>query len=337
MTAAADLPTRMIHAAVCAYQIYASGVTPGPTPPVTHRVLGQDGRSFYDVVPDWQDAIGFAGLADGAPAFTTHGEDRIDAALAGRTADGYAVIALRGTIPPSFDQDDLREWLLDWAQDADVPPMPWRPGGQAWGHAETGFATAITALWPWIRERVAEMKDAAPKGVLVTGHSKGGAMTYLCASLIAAEFPDLAGRIRVFAFAPPVAGDAHFLRAYDAAGLGAATTRYQVQDDIVPFLPLWAGEDVWTDIDFSGWLEEELWRALVHRLRTDSRGGYVAPGGFVYFDAAHRPVPGAVVGQTALPAVVAALKAGDFARIAAAHSAAQSYLPCFAPAPAVTA
>jgi hypothetical protein len=334
MTPSPDLPRRMINAAICAYQIYARDVIPPPSPPappVAGRVTLDDG-SFYDIMPAYQDQVSFADLTDGAPPFTTTGEDQIDAALVAPTTDGYLVVSLRGTIPPSLTQNDLREWILDWVQDGDVPPLPWEPSQQDWGQVETGFATAMTELWPFIRRQIDANLDKATNGILVTGHSKGGALTFLAGSLIVAHFPQFRGRTQVFAFAAPVAGDAQFVSSYDAVGLGAATTRFQVEHDIVPFLPLWAGEDVWTQITFDNWIDEDLWKALVDRLRHDSGGGYLAPGAFVYFDCTHQRVAGAEVGTSALPAVAKALQAMEFGTIADAHSAAHSYLPCF-PAP----
>ena len=69
-------------------------------------------------------------------------------------------------------------------------------------------------------------------------------------------------------------------------------------------------------------------RALVGDL---TGGGYSALGKFTYFDSDHVLVPGADVTTSALPAVVNALKAETYSKIADAHSATSSYLPCFPP------
>ena len=101
---------RMINASVCAYQVYDSGVVPTSEEPVLRQVEGPNNALFYDVVPTYQDAIGFPSAASGyAPAFHANGDDKIDAAFIGRTQDNYIVVSLRGTIPPSVKNDDLLE------------------------------------------------------------------------------------------------------------------------------------------------------------------------------------------------------------------------------------
>ena len=71
--------------------------------------------------------------------------------------------------------------------------------------------------------------------------------------------------------------------------------------------------------------------ALMTGIYTMTRGGYGAPGQLVYFDANHKPVPGADAEGDALPALVEQILAGNYSVIGAAHSATTSYLPCFVP------
>lgn len=331
MTNISPMASRMINASICAYQIYDSGVPTTSQEPVKCTIQGPKDAFYYAVVPAYQDAVGFPPAATGyAPEFYADGDDRIDAALVGRTEDNYIVVSLRGTIPPSLKDNDLIEWIKDWAQDADLLPTAWTPNGENWGHAEAGFARATRDVWKWMEGRIEDLLQAEePVGICVTGHSKGGAMTYLMASLIATRWPDHADKIQVHAFAAAVSGSAGFEKAYNAAGLGARTTRYQVEHDLVPFVPFWDQADVWKAIHFSGFLHEAEWRAFVDLIYHLTGDGYSAPGAFVYFNAAHQRVPDAVVTTSALPAVVQAMEAKEVSVIADAHSAVNSYLPCF--------
>ncbi len=321
---------RMMNASVCAYQIYEAGVIPAPHDPGLRHIQGADDRFFYQVVPAYQDAVGFdQPSANYAPDFIACGHDFIDGALVGVTQDGYLVVAIRGTLPPSFNTHDIREWMADWAGDADMHPVDWPDAGPGYGMVEHGFSKAAIALWPFVKDRIEALLPQAPKGVLITGHSKGGAVTYLMASLIRATWPDLAGRIAVHAFAPALACNAAFSARYDAQGLSERTVRYQVAGDLVPFVPLWSGADVWAAVFKASPHHKLLWGAMTASVYAMTRGGYVAPGRLVYFDADHNPVLNADIATTAMPYVVDLIVAGDYKTIGAAHSATESYLPCF--------
>jgi hypothetical protein len=76
-------------------------------------------------------------------------------------------------------------------------------------------------------------------------------------------------------------------------------------------------------------LKEDAWRDFFEFVKDETKGGYEAVGSFTYFDSNHCLVPNAVVTETALPAVADALMAGEIEVVAGAHSAVDSYLPCF--------
>ena len=65
--------------------------------------------------------------------------------------------------------------------------------------------------------------------------------------------------------------------------------------------------------------------------RMATGGGYTVAGDFRYFDSTHQFVPDAKVDTSALKAVGKALNAKQYSEIADAHSATDSYLPCFSP------
>ncbi|MCR9088178.1 MAG: lipase family protein [Rhodobacteraceae bacterium] len=336
MSYPAEIAARAMYASVCAYQIHAKGTTTTPKVPVQRRAESTDGSFFYDVAPDYQNPVGFVqDAAEFTPAFFATGPDLIHAALIGLTGDGYVVVALRGTIAPNMTGNDFRGWVADWANDADAEPVKWTPYGGDWGQIATGFGKGAILLWSWIEETLAGLIGRAPKGIIICGHGKGAAMTFLIASLVATRWPKRADDIQVHAFAAPVIGDAGFVAGYEAVGLAPNTYRYQVENDLVPFLPIWNGADVWQAITFSKMSDEVAWLIFVESIRFGCLdGGYFSVGSFHYFTSAHRGVPGAKVGGSALPAVVAKIEAEDFETVVSAHSAVMSYLPCFAPTPA---
>lgn len=326
---------RMINACVAAYQIHPAGWVPyGLQPPVLRTIEGPGNAYFYNVVPLYQDAVGFVASAEAgyAPLFVSTGDDEDDAVLVGATADGYLVVALRGTIPPSFDNDDLFAWLHDWAQDGEIEPTGWSVTRGPWVNSiqvEQGFAAATRSLWPSVAAMMQQvLAETACSKVVITGHSKGGGMAFLFATLVQAAFPQFQGNIEVHAFAAPVTGNDAFSAFYGSLGL--QTHRYQVENDLIPFLPLWTDADIFLATRFSDPVYEALWIAAGADIVWQTQGGYSAVGDFTYF-AGGQLVPGAQVQTSALPAVAYSLEQGDLSTVAAAHSAADSYLPCFAP------
>lgn len=325
------LARRMLYASICAYNITGDAHDAQPVPGAD-RVETSEGGYAYSVVNAYQNAVGFAQPAERyTPAFYADGAHDTNAALVGLTDDGHALIALRGTLPPSLHGSDLMQWVDDWANDTHITPVDWMLGGAATGKAERGFAEAALLLWSWIREQLEGLRAQAPNGVLITGHSKGGAMCYLIASLVHAEWPALAGKIAVHAFAPAASVDPDFAQAYDAAGLAAHTTRYMVAHDIVPFLPDWREASIWKGVQFDGWMHEAEWLAIGTYVASETGHGYTAPGRLVFFDAERQHVATPDALERALAAVVAEVQAGAFDAIGAAHSVTDSYALCFPP------
>lgn len=334
--AQAAMAKRMINAAICTYQIHpADWVPAGFTPLQLETVWSFDRSYFYNVVPMYQDAVGFAQTAEQGyvPGFTCDGQDDINAGLVGMMADGNLLIAIRGTIPPTFDNGDFWNWVDDWTQDAEIWPMAWNVAGKQWSNVnqvETGFGTAMLDLWRRLGPMIAAIlndKTVNCTGICITGHSKGAAMTYLCATLVAQVFPAFADKIQVHAFAAPAAVNLNFAKQY--APLAATTHRYQVEYDLVPFLPLWSDANLFHELDVLDPFWAPIWNQLMSDAEDATGGGYESPGDFTYFLGNHQQVPGAKVDTSALPTIGKAVLAEDWSTIAAAHSAVDSYLPCF--------
>ncbi|KPA21807.1 Lipase (class 3) [Shimia sp. SK013] len=332
MIADPNMARRMINACVCAYEIHHDEEEAAVSSNILRRVDNGDG-CVYDVDAEIQGAVGFVeGPETYAPAFICSGEDHINGCLVGLTEDGYAVVSVRGTLPPELDHHNIMGWVKDWVNDAHMRPLKWILGKAHLGHAERGFAEAAQELWPWVQEQLGLILDQAPNGVLITGHSKGGAMTYLMASLVHQTWPDLEGKIEVYAFAPAVSVDEAFAEGYSASGLAEKTYRFQHENDLVPFLPNWTRASIWKAVSFKGFLHEAEWLALTAFVGSRTGAGYWAPGHLIYFDSNFRYVDDPNPVDRALAAVASALQAGEFKKVGAAHSARDSYLRCFPPA-----
>ena len=163
-----------------------------------------------------------------APQGFAAGDERIDAALVGRSGDGI-LLAFRGTLPP--DSPNHGQAILDWLSDIDAI-LCVAPGFT--GRVHQGFLGALNALWPAVEPALRALIGKFPKTpVYVTGHSKGGAVANLAAIRLKPLLGDTPIFVVTFAAARP--GDAVFAAAYDKAIPHGV--RYEYADDIVPHVP----------------------------------------------------------------------------------------------------
>jgi hypothetical protein len=202
-----------------------------PAPTIDGRLLCASGAA-YEIVGDGTltvdpDDVYYPGAGFLAPPATfVGGTDSIDACLVGATPDGV-VVAFRGTMPLDLDNPPtVLDWLSDFNDDPiNLPGLP--------GQVHKGFGAALGFLWDRMfaevqRQRVGSL---ATKPVLVTGHSKGGAMAALAAWKLQEgnQVP-----VQVATFAAARSGDQTFADAYNAK---ITQNRYEYADDIVPHLP----------------------------------------------------------------------------------------------------
>jgi hypothetical protein len=162
------------------------------------------------------------------PAAFLAGTDDINACVVGTCDDGV-VVAFRGTLP--LDGPFNLPKLLDWVNDINAAPVA---GAGLPGLVHRGFLGSLDSLWPAVRDQAKRRLTLAgpAAGLLVTGHSKGGAVAALAAMRFKAE---VGLTPRVVTFAAPKAGNTAFASAYNAAVLDH--TRYEYAEDIVPHLP----------------------------------------------------------------------------------------------------
>ncbi len=205
--AAPTLEGRLLCASSAAYSIIGDSPTIAPDP--TNVYLG--GAGF--VRP---------------PSVVRQGPLEIDACLVGEIEDGI-VVAFRGTLPFNIHQITS---LLDWINDFEADPVT---VANFPGAVHQGFLDALNLLHPGIETQLQQQRTGslAQKPLLVTGHSKGGAI----AGLAAWKFQQIDQiPVKVVTFAAAKPADADFRAAYIQAGIDHV--RYEYNNDIVPHVPL---------------------------------------------------------------------------------------------------
>jgi len=155
------------------------------------------------------------------------GQKDINSCLVGTTDDGV-VVAFRGTLP--LDGPFTLPTLLDWVNDVNARPVA---GDSLPGQVHEGFLGSLDSLWTGVRDEVNRQLDkAGPSApLLVTGHSKGGAVAALAAMRFQAQ-DGIAPK--VVTFAAPKPGNTAFANTYNAT---IDHTRYEFAEDVVPHLP----------------------------------------------------------------------------------------------------
>jgi hypothetical protein len=186
------------------------------------------------------------------PSVVQGGPREIDACLVGEIEDGI-VLAFRGTLPFNIHQiTSIRDWINDFeAVPINVDGFP--------GAVHKGFFSALNVLVPGIatqlqQQRVGSLVD---KPLLITGHSKGGAV----AGLAAWRFQEIENTsVKIVTFAAAKPADATFREAYTQAGIDHV--RYEYNNDIVPHVPLSTGGfvDILKAIPFIGSQLDDLQR-----------------------------------------------------------------------------
>ena len=175
---------------------------------------------------------------DSISAHQSPGREGIDAYLYGETEQA-AILAFRGTLPLQANGPP-RQILGDWLNNTSTALVDGLPIGIP-GKIHAGYAESLANLWDspgGLAGLLERMACAHAKGLplLVTGHSKGGALAVLAAlklaNLGAAELMPAS----VVSFGAPRAGNPSFAAAYEAA-LGGRTWRFENRDDLVPHLP----------------------------------------------------------------------------------------------------
>jgi hypothetical protein len=145
--------------------------------------------------------------------------------------DTEIVVAFRGTEPiNTADWDHFINSIKDWVQDGEADL---KKPGYATGMVHQGFFNSLETLWGGVvaevRKRLAD-KPLLP--VVVTGHSKGGALATLAA--IRLHNQENVNRIAVYTYGSPRVGDTDFSTSFNAV---IGQWRFENDNDLVPHLP----------------------------------------------------------------------------------------------------
>lgn len=156
--------------------------------------------------------------------------NKINAALVGTTAT-EVVLAFRGTLPIDTDNwDAFVESLLDWVNDGEANLVN---ADYTTGQVHQGFDKSLSVLWTNVLPAVNAQHAASKLPVVVTGHSKGGALASLAALRL--QYDAQFAPAGVFTYGSARAGNTQFARDYDAKILHH--WRFENTDDLVPHLP----------------------------------------------------------------------------------------------------
>ncbi len=134
--------------------------------------------------------------------------------------DDYVAAVFRGT-----------DELADWLDNVNVKSMP-----GPFGEVHRGFYEALMDVWPNMRQAIRQIREEeSPRRPLwLAGHSLGGAMATIAASMLADDDEPFFG---VYTFGSPRCGDKEFARVYRNDGPQQRTFRFQNNNDIVTRVP----------------------------------------------------------------------------------------------------
>ncbi len=252
------------------------------------------------------------------PTILEGGKDDIDAITVGSTTDGCVIVACRGTLS-STTGEDTKQVILDWINNlkAEQVQVPNLPDGC---NAHDGFFKAVNSVKSPAGENVFDVVKTQLAAIgsgaklYTTGHSKGGAMSYIVAAqLIAAG--NTPNAIISFAAARP--GNEDLANYVQTQMSNRVIRRYEVKNDIVPHLPpdlellkLLDGNN--NDLD--DWIYESIGQLYYY----DLKGNLEIPT---------NPISRTTLAATRLASLTRAIIDGKFKEIADEHSLTTSYGP----------
>lgn len=155
----------------------------------------------------------------------------------------FAIVVFRGT-------DEFKDWFAN----LDSMPVEWFPGHPEKGHVHKGFADALDYVWSqesedklWLHLKDYLMQAKHP--VFYTGHSLGGALATLAASLISPT--------AVYTYGSPKVGNTAFKESLKTVNIFRVVNHSDVVTTVPPSTRLFAFEHVGELYYFTK--KSELW------------------------------------------------------------------------------
>ena len=300
---------RMLNASICAYNITPHGFSPD--------------CEYWNLIK----STGDVSVITADPG---HLNPAIDAGFVTTTTDGWVVLSLRGTLGSYNGFESFIAFLKDWWEDSESRLVPFFLGGIYMGQVHNGFYKAYLYMLSKVQTALDGVDWANVKGLQVTGHSKGAALTFLFAAWAKKKYmPSGLKTVEVNAFAAPLVGDHHFSVLYQA--LNIPTIRHQRAHDIVPFLPPYDSYDIFDHFHFyNSWTATAL-----QVIGLDIHTGYHLTGDVIYYPGTIpgkvSPVAGSQAELESQQAIITAIKDNKSSEIEGAHSATLSYHPALFP------
>lgn len=269
------------------------------------------------------------------------GESDIDAAFWTLADDGWITLSVRGTLLDASSFWELIATIEDWYEDDETYLEPLYPDPQS-GKVHRGFRRAAFTLWPYLmrggyfggrfQAGLASVDYSKVKGIRVTGHSKGAALSQLLAAIIATELTGVNGSkpaaIEVYSFACPLLGDATFVSYFASQRAITKAVRFQRWSDIVPFVPPY---DSFNIRDANAQYCTSLLSYALRPIFDQMYAGYHLCGDLVFYDGPDPATSVVETGPTAIShsqyVILAAIQGDHGDTIAGAHSAVKSYWP----------
>lgn len=162
------------------------------------------------------------------PVQFTAGPKNIDACYVGENAE-YVILGFRGTALGDGEQQAIIDWVNNFlAKPVTVDGIP--------GKLHQGFSNSVDRLWEKkFQDEITARLKKSDKPLVVTGYSKGGALTPIGAAFLQKRQVVPADRMIVRMFEPPRPGNVRFARYFKKTFPSALA--YAYQDDIVPHVP----------------------------------------------------------------------------------------------------
>ena len=180
------------------------------TMPVIHECMKESRDAYDKTFPSSDQCLRFSGRYDGQVTIR-------------KTPTGQALVAFRGS-------ESWKDWLINAARyQSECPHL----GG---GRVHTGFLRQHDALWDRIVSHLQSYVTLESQGILVTGHSLGGALATLFAVRIAGLLPSVS--VACYIFCSPRVGNRVFVEEGEMLD-NLSLLRVNNAYDIIPQIPIY--------------------------------------------------------------------------------------------------